>query len=70
MLYKWEWGWGKDSPDWLHVYASVQHVAVYCKGVMYKVNVYDHQRRILAPQTLEQMLDWIVKDAENYQGKY
>lgn len=52
------------------MYASVQHVAVYCKGVMYKVNVYDHQRRILAPQTLEQMLDWIVKDAENYQGKY
>ncbi|XP_025081359.1 carnitine O-palmitoyltransferase 1, liver isoform-like isoform X3 [Pomacea canaliculata] len=47
-----------------------RHVAVYCKGVMYKVNVYDHQRRILAPQTLEQMLDWIVKDAENYQEEY
>nr|KAG5707252.1 hypothetical protein BaRGS_000026 [Batillaria attramentaria] len=50
--------------------ADSQHVAVYRKGVLYMMKVYDQHRKLLAPQVLEKQLQWIIEDAEKYQEEY
>ncbi|XP_076438763.1 carnitine O-palmitoyltransferase 1, liver isoform-like [Babylonia areolata] len=49
---------------------ETKHVVVYCNGVMYTLEVYDSHRRLLPPQTLQKQLQWIIDDAQNYQGEY
>ena len=43
-------------------------MVVYCKGVMYKLEVYDSHRRLLSPHALLKQFQWIIDDADNYQG--
>ena len=56
--------------DVLACFLQFQHVVVYCKGVMYTVEMYDSHRRLFSPQALLQQFEWIIDDADNYQGKW
>lgn len=49
---------------------ETKHVVVYCKGVMYALEVYDAHRRLLSPQILHKQFQWIIDDADNHQGEY
>ena len=56
--------------DVLACFLQFQHVVVYCKGVMYTVEMYDSHRRLFSPQVLLQQFEWIIDDADSYQGKW
>ncbi|KAL8584079.1 hypothetical protein ACOMHN_022419 [Nucella lapillus] len=49
---------------------ETKHLVVYCKGVMYVLEVYDSHRRLLSPQSLQKQFQWIINDADNHQGEY
>ena len=46
----------------------LQHIVVMRKGLYYKVDVYDKKGNILTPQTLEEVLEYIVEDADKHEG--
>ncbi|XP_070178057.1 carnitine O-palmitoyltransferase 1, liver isoform-like isoform X2 [Littorina saxatilis] len=62
---------GEEHDELVH-YEPVdsRHIVVYCKGVMYSLDVYDAFGKILAPQQLHIQMQWIIDDANKYEGQY
>ncbi|CAC5359081.1 CPT1A [Mytilus coruscus] len=57
---------GEDNDTLYHVDSALsKHLVVYRKGYMYKVDVYDNQGKILQPQSIEKLLQWIIDDADS-----
>lgn len=50
--------------------AVSKHIAVMRKGLYYKVDVYDKKGNILTPQTLEEVLEFIIEDADKHEASY
>jgi len=44
-------------------------VVVQRRGLYYRLDVFDHKRQLLMPQTLQKQLDWIVADADQTAGQ-
>ncbi|KAG8200711.1 hypothetical protein JTE90_022322 [Oedothorax gibbosus] len=55
---------GENNDHILHSEES-KHIVIYVKGIYYKLDVCDSKNQLLSPTTLEEQLNWIVKDAEN-----
>lgn len=47
-----------------------KHIAVMRKGLYYKVDVYDKKGNILTPQTLEEIFQFIIEDADKHEATY
>jgi hypothetical protein len=45
-----------------------QHIVVNRKGILYVLDMYDSNRKLLTPVTLQKQLHWIMKDAEKHLG--
>ncbi|XP_042905266.1 carnitine O-palmitoyltransferase 1, liver isoform [Parasteatoda tepidariorum] len=60
---------GENNDTILHTEDS-KHIIVIVKGIYYKLEVFDSKNQILAPTTLEEQLNWIVKDAEKQSESY
>ncbi|XP_055934955.1 carnitine O-palmitoyltransferase 1, liver isoform-like isoform X2 [Argiope bruennichi] len=53
---------GENTDRILHCEES-KHIVVHVKGLYYKLDICDAKNQFLAPTTLEEQLNWIVKDA-------
>lgn len=53
---------GENNDKILHCEES-KHIVIYVKGIYYKLDICDSKNQFLAPTTLEEQLNWIVKDA-------
>ena len=42
----------------------LQHIVVYRKGFMYKLDVYDTQGKVLQAYNIEKLLKWVIEDAD------
>ncbi|XP_054721147.1 carnitine O-palmitoyltransferase 1, liver isoform-like [Uloborus diversus] len=60
---------GENTDKILHCEDS-KHIVIQVKGIYYKLDICDSKNQILAPTTLEEQLNWIVKDAENQLASY
>jgi carnitine O-palmitoyltransferase 1 len=47
-----------------------KHIIVMCKGLYYKLDVYDTKCCQLSPQSLQKQLDWIVADTDIHLTEY
>lgn len=58
---------GEDI-DELHHFESAKskHIIVMRRGIYYKLHVYDKMNQLLCPTSLEEQIEWIVKDAEKH----
>lgn len=45
-----------------------QHIAVFRKGVLYRLEMYDKNGRLLTPTLIQKQLDWIINDADKHTG--
>jgi len=43
-------------------------VIVQRRGLYYQLDVFDDERQLLMPQTLQKQLDWIIADADEEIG--
>ncbi|GFY79543.1 carnitine O-palmitoyltransferase 1, muscle isoform, partial [Trichonephila inaurata madagascariensis] len=53
---------GENNDKILHCEES-KHIVINVKGIYYKLDICDSKNQFLAPTTLEEQLNWIVKDA-------
>ncbi|GIY30960.1 carnitine O-palmitoyltransferase 1, liver isoform [Caerostris extrusa] len=53
---------GENNDRILHCEES-KHIVIHVNGIYYKLDICDAKNQLLAPTTLEEQLNWIVKDA-------
>lgn len=61
-----------EECDTLLTYNSTvsKHIAVFRKGVLYRLEMYDKNGRLLTPTLIQKQLDWIIKDADKHTDSY
>lgn len=61
-----------EECDTLLTYNSTvsRHIAVFRKGVLYRLEMYDKNGRLLTPTLIQKQLDWIIKDADKHTDSY
>ncbi|XP_052265796.1 carnitine O-palmitoyltransferase 1, liver isoform-like [Dreissena polymorpha] len=62
---------GEEMDQLVH-YSSTEskHIIVNRKGVMYKLDMFDMDRKLVSPADLQKQLHWIMMDAERHLGDY
>lgn len=56
--------------DFLMHNSSSKHIVVLRKGLIYKLNMFDIDSKLLSPANLEQQIQWIIEDADKHQDEY
>ena len=46
----------------------LQHITVFRRGVLYKLDMFDKNGRLLTPTLIQRQLDWIIRDADKHAG--
>lgn len=59
---------GEELDSLVHYESSVsKHIVVYRKGGIYKVDMFDKNRKLIPAADLQKLLCWIMHDADNHQ---
>nr|XP_022311882.1 carnitine O-palmitoyltransferase 1, liver isoform-like [Crassostrea virginica] len=61
-----------EEIDTLLTYSSVvsKHITVFRGGVLYKLDMFDKNGRLLTPTLIQRQLEWIIRDADKHADSY
>ncbi|CAG2122973.1 unnamed protein product, partial [Medioppia subpectinata] len=59
---------GEEMDELIHYDTKrSKHIVVVCKGVYYRVDVFDSKSQQISSRNLEQKIEWIIKDATEHE---